>query len=147
VRDEGLACEIEMQMPAIAQFLGEVEGADDRPFAANRDRLGAHADDHFGARREARVAAPIERLWRSLKHECVYIHAFETGSELRAGLNRWITYYNSQRPHTALGGATPDEAYTQNGAKPDLRPEPHNPDTSLPRPQNCPTNGGQLTER
>ena len=33
----------------------------------------------------------IERLWRSLKYECVYLHAFETGSELRAGLGRWIT--------------------------------------------------------
>ena len=32
----------------------------------------------------------IERLWRSLKYECVYIHAFETGSELRAGLTKWI---------------------------------------------------------
>src|SRR3954447_4315712 len=35
----------------------------------------------------------IERLWRSLKYECVYLHAFETGSELRAGLLRWIGYY------------------------------------------------------
>ncbi len=53
----------------------------------------------------------IERLWRSLKYECVYIHAFETGSELRAGLGRWIGYYNADRPHSALAGATPDEAY------------------------------------
>jgi len=53
----------------------------------------------------------IERLWRSLKYECVYLHAFETGSELRAGLTRWIGYYNAGRPHTALAGQTPDEAY------------------------------------
>ena len=53
----------------------------------------------------------IERLWRSLKYECVYLHAFETGSELRAGLTRWISYYNGQRPHSALAGQTPDEAY------------------------------------
>jgi len=53
----------------------------------------------------------IERLWRSLKYECVYIHALETGSELRAGLTRWIGYYNADRPHSALAGATPDEAY------------------------------------
>ena len=53
----------------------------------------------------------IERLWRSLKYECVYIHAFETGSELRAGLTRWIGYYNTRRPHSALAGRTPDEAY------------------------------------
>jgi putative transposase len=53
----------------------------------------------------------IERLWRSLKYECVYLHAFETGSELRAGLTRWIGYYNTQRPHSTLGGRTPNEAY------------------------------------
>ena len=53
----------------------------------------------------------IERLWRSLKYECVYLHAFETGSELRAGLSRWIGYYNSRRPHSTLDGRTPDEAY------------------------------------
>jgi len=53
----------------------------------------------------------IERLWRSLKYECVYLHAFETGSELRAGLTRWIGYYNGQRPHSALAGRTPDGAY------------------------------------
>ena len=53
----------------------------------------------------------IERLWRSLKYECVYLHAFETGSELRAGLERWIGYYNARRPHSALAGRTPDEAY------------------------------------
>ena len=37
----------------------------------------------------------IERLWRSVKYECVYLHAFETGSELRAGLGRWFTYQAS----------------------------------------------------
>ena len=53
----------------------------------------------------------IERLWRSLKDECVYLHAFETGSDLRAGLSRWIGDYNGRRPHSALGGKTPHEAY------------------------------------
>ncbi len=53
----------------------------------------------------------IERLWRSLKYECVYLHAFETGSELRAGLSRWIGYYNTRRPHSTLAGRSPDEAY------------------------------------
>lgn len=41
----------------------------------------------------------IERLWRSLKYECVYLHAFETGSELRTGLTRRISYYNTRRPY------------------------------------------------
>ncbi len=53
----------------------------------------------------------IERLWRSIKYECVYLNAFETGSELRAGLARWITYYNTERPHSGLAGRTPAEAY------------------------------------
>lgn len=49
----------------------------------------------------------IERLSRSLKYECVYIRAFETGSDLRAGLTCWIGYYNTTRPHSAFAGATP----------------------------------------
>jgi putative transposase len=53
----------------------------------------------------------IERLWRSLKYECLYLNAFETGSEARAGTGRWITYYNGSRPHSALGGRTPEEAH------------------------------------
>ena len=56
----------------------------------------------------------IERLWRSLKYECVYLHAFETGSEVRAGLSKWIVYYNGGRPPSALAGRTPDEAYAVN---------------------------------
>ncbi|MBK1660592.1 IS3 family transposase [Paracraurococcus ruber] len=56
----------------------------------------------------------IERLWRSLKYECVYLHAFETGSELRTGLSKWIGYYNARRPHSGLDGRTPDEAYGTN---------------------------------
>lgn len=57
----------------------------------------------------------IERLWRSLKYECIYLHAFETGSELRAGVRRWVDYYNAHRPHSALGGKTPDEAHVSSG--------------------------------
>jgi putative transposase len=53
----------------------------------------------------------IERLWRSMKYECVYLNAFETGGEARSGLGRWISYYNAERPHSALGGRTPDEAH------------------------------------
>ena len=60
----------------------------------------------------------IERLWRSLKYECVYLNAFETGSELRTGLGRWISYYNGKRPHSRLAGQTPDEVYGRVGATP-----------------------------
>mgnify|MGYP006099012949 CR=1 FL=1 len=53
----------------------------------------------------------IERLWRSLKYECAYLHAFEKGSETRAGMGKWITYYNTERPHSTHEILTPDEAY------------------------------------
>jgi putative transposase len=53
----------------------------------------------------------IERLWRSLKYECVFLSAFETGSEARAGIGSWIDYYNRRRPHSTFGGRTPDEVY------------------------------------
>ena len=60
----------------------------------------------------------IERLWRSLKYECVYLHAWETGSQAKAGVGRWITFYNHQRPHAAHGGQPPAVVYlnaTQTG--------------------------------
>ncbi len=53
----------------------------------------------------------IERLWRSLKYECVYLHAWETGSQARAGVGRWITFYNHLRPHAAHGGKPPAVVY------------------------------------
>lgn len=53
----------------------------------------------------------IERFWRSLKYECVYLNAFETGSEARNGIGAWINYYNEKRPHSSHGLLTPAEAY------------------------------------
>lgn len=53
----------------------------------------------------------IERLWRSLKYECVYLNAFETGSEARAGISKWMTYYNTERPHSSHGILTPREVH------------------------------------
>lgn len=55
----------------------------------------------------------IERLWRSLKYECVYLNAFETGSEARRGISAWISYYNEKRPHSSHGLLTPAEAYAR----------------------------------
>lgn len=66
----------------------------------------------------------IERLWRSIKYECIYLHAFETGSELRDGLGHWIDFYNSGRPHSSLAGRTPDEAYHQLAPTPSARQAP-----------------------
>lgn len=53
----------------------------------------------------------VERLWRSMKYECVYLHAWETGSDAKAGIRKWMTFYNQQRPHSALGGRPPAVVY------------------------------------
>jgi putative transposase len=49
----------------------------------------------------------IERLWRSLKYEDVFIKAYSAVSEARKGINAWILFYNNERPHQALGYRTP----------------------------------------
>ena len=58
----------------------------------------------------------IERLWRSLKYECVYLSEFTTGSEARTGIGGWMDFYNRCRPHSSLNGRTPEEAYTSGEA-------------------------------
>lgn len=52
----------------------------------------------------------IEHLWRSLKYACVYLNAFETGSEARGGIGKWRAYDNAKRPHSTHSPLTPDEA-------------------------------------
>ena len=53
----------------------------------------------------------IERLWWTLKYHYIYLHAFDSGSELRQGLRQWVDFYNQERPHQALDNLTPDEVY------------------------------------
>jgi putative transposase len=53
----------------------------------------------------------VERLWKSIKYEEVYLHAYETVSAAHQGLERYLTFYNQQRPHRALDGKTPDQVY------------------------------------
>ena len=55
----------------------------------------------------------VERLRRSLKYECVYLHTCGTGSEAKAGVRMWIDFYNFKRPHSALGGKQPAVVYWQ----------------------------------
>ena len=53
----------------------------------------------------------VERLWRSVKCEEVYLRAYESVTEARASLGRYLAFYNERRPHSSLDGRTPDEAY------------------------------------
>jgi putative transposase len=56
----------------------------------------------------------VERLWRSVKYEEVYLHAYDSVSEAKKGLERYWLLYNQRRPHTALNNKTPDEFYYEN---------------------------------
>ncbi len=53
----------------------------------------------------------IERLWRSLKYEAVHLHELMDGFHAERVTNEWIGFYNTERPHSALNGLTPAEAY------------------------------------
>ncbi|WP_165405067.1 MULTISPECIES: IS3 family transposase [Rhizobium] len=68
--------------------------------AISMDGKGAWRDNVF-----------VERLWRSIKYEEVYLHAYKTVSEARVGIGRYLTFYNGRRPHSSLDRQTPDQAY------------------------------------
>jgi putative transposase len=52
----------------------------------------------------------VERLWRSVKYEEVYLHAYDSVSAARTGIGRYLEFYNRRRPHSSLDGKTPDQA-------------------------------------
>ena len=58
----------------------------------------------------------VERFWKTLKYEEVYLHAYDSVSEAKASIERYITFYNSQRPHSSLQGRTPDMVYFSDAA-------------------------------
>jgi putative transposase len=53
----------------------------------------------------------VERVWKSIKYEEVYLRAYQSVSEARASLGRYIEFYNSRRPHSSLKAQTPDQVY------------------------------------
>ena len=57
----------------------------------------------------------VERLWRSVKYEDLYLHAYETVGEVKAALARYFSFYNARRPHQSLEYRTPDEMYFGTG--------------------------------
>jgi len=74
----------------------------DAGVAISMDGVGRAIDNVF-----------IERLWRTVKYDHVYLNPANSGNELRAGLNVFLNYYNEERPHSSLGDMTPDEVYYQ----------------------------------
>ena len=53
----------------------------------------------------------VERLWRTVKYEEVYLHAYDSVAEARSSIGRYLSFYNSRRPHSSLDRQTPDQAY------------------------------------
>jgi putative transposase len=68
--------------------------------AISMDGKGAWRDNVF-----------VERLWRSVKHEEVYLRAYDSVPEARASIGRYLDFYNTRRPHSQHGGQTPDQAW------------------------------------
>jgi len=68
--------------------------------AISMDGRGAWRDNVF-----------VERLWRSVKYEEVYLRAYDSVAEARASIGRYLSFYNGRRPHSSLNGRTPDRAY------------------------------------
>jgi putative transposase len=79
-------------------FTGVLKDAD---VAISMDGRGRCMDNIF-----------IERLWRSLKYEAVYLHEMSDGFIAQRVIGAWLDFYNTERPHSALDGQTPAEAYT-----------------------------------
>ena len=74
----------------------------DAKIAISMDGKGAWRDNIF-----------VERLWRTIKYEEVYLRAYRSVSEARRGLARYLAFYNRRRPHSSLGGQTPDQVIFQ----------------------------------
>jgi len=74
----------------------------DSPIAVSMDGKGRAIDNIF-----------IERLWKSVKYECVYLHAFEDGVQLYEGLQQYFKFYNTERLHQSLDYKTPGSLYRE----------------------------------
>lgn len=55
----------------------------------------------------------VERLWRSVKYECIYLQEFDSTLELKRALEAYMNFYNTQRPHATFDGQTPEDVYNQ----------------------------------
>jgi len=80
-----------------SEFVGKLQ---QHRIAISMDGKGCWRDNVF-----------VERFWKTLKYEEVYLRAYETMSAARESITRYVTFYNERRPHRALNGATPDTAY------------------------------------
>jgi putative transposase len=79
------------------EFVGLIQG---HGIQVSMDGKGRWVDNVF-----------VERLWKSVKYEEVYLHAYDSVSQAREGLQRYLKFYNERRPHSSLDGKTPNSVY------------------------------------
>jgi putative transposase len=87
-----------------SQFTGSdwLSSLKDKRVAISMDGKGAWRDNVF-----------VERLWRSIKYEEIYLHAYDSVSAAKAGIARYLAFYNARRAHASLDRRTPDDVYFQ----------------------------------
>ena len=87
-----------------------VNALKDAGIAISMDGRGAWRDNPR-VEPVAVMSSIVERLWRTIKYEEVCLRAYGGVTQARASIGRYLTFYNGKRPHSSLGGRTPDQAY------------------------------------
>ncbi len=95
----------------------------ERGIRVSMDGKGRYLDNIF-----------VERLWRSIKYEEVYLKAYQTVAEARVGINAYLEFYNRQRPHQSLGYRTPAEVYQKGQAEKRVAAQEPGPTSGLVKP-------------
>lgn len=115
---------ITMEAAFCVEALEEALARHDKPAIFNTDQGSQFTSQDFtGVLLKAGIAISmdgkgswrdnvfVERLWRSIKYEEVYLNAYNSVGEARASIGRYLTFYNGRRPHSSLDRQTPDQAY------------------------------------
>jgi integrase-like protein len=107
-----------------AEALEEALAQNEKPEIFNTDQVSQFTSEAFTRQlKENEIAISmdgkgswrdnvfVERIWRSIKYEEVYLHAYETVQQARTSIRRYLEFYNTARPHSSLKANTPDQVY------------------------------------